>query len=66
MFENGLGVIVNYGEAVRWYRQAAKRGHAPAQDNLGLMKVRGNGLTQDYAEAVNWFRLAAEPSSTKN
>jgi len=39
---------------------AAKQGDADAQNNLGLMYVKGNGVPQDYAEAAKWFRKAAE------
>jgi len=45
------------GEAVRWYRQAAAQGYAPAQYNLGLMYERGEG--GDYVEAYMWLSLAA-------
>jgi FOG: TPR repeat, SEL1 subfamily len=39
---------------------AAKQGDADAQNNLGLMYIKGNGVPQDYAEAAKWFRKAAE------
>jgi TPR repeat protein len=47
-------------DAERWYRRAAERGFAEAQNNLGLMYVLGRGVPQDDAEAVKWFRRAAE------
>ena len=50
----------NYAEAVKWFRKAAKRGHAMAQNNLGKCYNNGQGIEQDYAEAVKWFRKAAE------
>ena len=34
MFENGLGVALDYAEAVRWYRLAAAQGDADAIANL--------------------------------
>ena len=39
---------------------AAKQGEAEAQNDLGLMYVKGNGVPQDYTEAVKWFRKAVE------
>lgn len=39
---------------------AAKQGDVEAQNNLGLMYVKGKGVPQDYAEAAKWFRKAAE------
>ena len=40
--------------------QAAERGNAQAQNNLGLMYETGRGVRQDDAEAVRWYRQAAE------
>ena len=46
--------------AEKWYRKAAERGFAEAQNNLGVMYVLGRGVTKDDAEAVKWFRKAAK------
>ena len=46
--DNGLGVVQDYNEAVKWYRLAAEQGVAPAQFNLGKMYYRGKGVAQDY------------------
>jgi uncharacterized protein len=45
---------------VKWFREAADRGHAQAQCSLGFRYSKGKGLAQDYAEAVKWYRKAAE------
>jgi TPR repeat protein len=45
---------------MKWFRLAAKQGHAFAQNSLGAMFHGGHGVAQDYAEAMKWFRLAAE------
>jgi uncharacterized protein len=50
----------DYAGAVRAYRWAAVQGDANAQNNLGVLHVRGRGFPQDYAEGVKWFRRAAE------
>lgn len=47
-------------EVVKWWRQEAELGHAPAQYNLGVMYARGDGVEKDAAEAVSWYRRAAE------
>ena len=60
MYDYGEGVLQDYAEAVKWFLRAAKRGHADAQNNLGLMYDYGEGVPQDYAEAVKWYRRAAE------
>lgn len=47
-------------EAARAYRQAAGRGDAAAQFNLGVCYRRGAGVAADAVQAVRWFREAAE------
>ena len=47
-------------QSVLLYRNAAERGHAPAQFKLGSMYDDGNVVTQDYEEAASWYRKAAE------
>ena len=39
---------------------AAERGDVVAQNNLGLMYLRGDGVPKDLKEAAKWFRKAAE------
>jgi uncharacterized protein len=50
----------DYRQAVVWFREAAKRGNANAQEDLGWMYYTGTGLPLDYSEAAKWVRLAAE------
>ncbi len=45
--------------ATRLYRQAAKKGYAPAQNNLGEMYVKGQGVASNLNYAAELFRLAA-------
>ena len=52
-------------EAVRQLRQAAERGDAEAQNNLGVSYDHGDGIAKDDAEAVRWYRLAAEQGHAK-
>ena len=56
----GNTVPKNLGEAAKWFRIAAKNGHAGAQYNLGIMAFLGQGMTKDYAKAAKWFRMAGE------
>jgi hypothetical protein len=63
-----LGSNIYYGgtnmaEAVEWFRQAAARGYAPAEFQLGLMHDFGFGVTADGAQALEWYRKAAEHGS---
>ena len=55
MYASGMGVPLDYQEAVRWYRLAAEQGNAEAQHNLGLKYEYGDGVPQDYQEAVRWY-----------
>ena len=45
--------------AAKWYRMAADKGVASAQNNLGVMYAGGQGVLQDYVQAYMWFTLAA-------
>jgi TPR repeat protein len=58
--DKGLGVPVDYDEAVKWYLKAAAQGAAYAQNNLGVMYAMGQGVPQDYQEAFKWYKKAAE------
>ena len=46
-------------EAAKWYARAAEQGHAGAQNELGVMYLRGDGVYRNTGEAAKWFRLAA-------
>jgi TPR repeat protein len=59
MYQNGLGVIVDYPEALRWYKKAADLGNSSAMYNLGTMYEQGLGVEKDAAEARKWFDKAA-------
>ena len=47
-------------QAARWYKQAADRGFARAQYNLGLLLEDGRGVTKNEAAAAGYYRAAAE------
>ncbi|WP_304523539.1 tetratricopeptide repeat protein [Cyanobium sp. Copco_Reservoir_LC18] len=60
-FESGSSISKDSNaEKVKRYRNAAEKGDAIAQFNLGVMYANGRGLEQDYAEAVKWYRKAAD------
>jgi hypothetical protein len=50
----------DYQAAMREFKQAAERGDAQAQVNLGNLYMKGLGVEQDYAAAGHWYRQAAE------
>lgn len=52
-------------KAVTWYRMAAEKGNAKAQNNLGMAYVKGQGVAHDDKEGFNWLRKAAEQGHVK-
>jgi hypothetical protein len=59
MLHAGRGVESDLKEAVTWYRQAGKQGHAAAQYTLARLFLHGEGVEADEEEAAKWFKLAA-------
>lgn len=60
LYEDGLVLGRDYGEAVYWYRSAAEQGYPGAQTNLGIMYARGRGVAASRRTAVEWFQRAAK------
>lgn len=58
--EWGEGRPQDLARAAWYYRRAALRGLAEAQEALAFMYATGQGVTRDEAMAVEWFRLAAD------
>jgi TPR repeat protein len=50
----------NKVQGVRYYRLAAKEGHADAQSNLGYGYSKGKGVAQYLVKGIRYYRLAAE------
>ena len=50
----------DFKAALKKLKPLAEKGHAKAQNKLGVMYVNGLEVTQDYKEAVKWYHLAAE------
>ena len=49
-----------YKQAAPLYLEAAKQGHARAQNGLGWLYEYGKGVKQDYTQASKWYRQSAE------
>jgi len=60
LYEDGLVLPRDFGEAVYWYRSAAEQGYPGAQTNLGLMYARGRGVSSSRRTAILWFQRAAK------
>lgn len=59
IYELGLGVPQDFGQAGGWFRQAAEQGEAEAQHNLGLLYGKGRCVPKDMVTAHMWVSLAA-------
>lgn len=51
-------------EAAVWFRQAAEKGDARAQYQLGIMYSNGQGVSPDNVEAYMWLDLASQGKAT--
>lgn len=47
-------------ESIAWYRRAAEKGNAEAQNHLGIVLWLGEGVEVDQKQANQWFRRAAD------
>jgi TPR repeat protein len=61
LWARGVGVDgPNYAEALRWWKEGARRGYSLSMNNIGLLYANGNGVKQSYEEAYKWWEMAAE------
>ena len=61
---NGIGVLRNRAEGIKWYRKAAEQGNPEAQIRLGRCYLKGVGVPYDSAEGIKWYRKAAEQGNS--
>lgn len=57
--QHGNGMTKNAKTAVYWYERAAQQNIAPAQLNLGIMYLKGEGVKADMAQGRKWLEKAA-------
>lgn len=50
----------DYNTALKWYRQSANQGYAPAQAGVGIMYHNGLSVSRSYESAAEWYRKAIE------
>jgi PQQ-dependent catabolism-associated CXXCW motif protein len=57
----GQGVPRDYGQALEWYKKAARLGNAYAMNHIGFAIDEGLGISPaDPVEAFKWYRAAAD------
>lgn len=59
-YQEGIGVVKNDYEAIKWYKESARQGNANAQYNLGNCYLNGIGVKENYDEANKWFEKSAK------
>jgi putative methionine-R-sulfoxide reductase with GAF domain len=57
-YASGEGVKQDNHEALRWFGQAAERGHVRAQSKVAACYWSGKGAPRDYSKAYFWALLA--------
>lgn len=58
MYRSGLGVEMDYLQAVYWYEKAASHSYGVAQSHLGEMYENGLGVDRDLSIAKSWYQIA--------
>jgi len=61
----GNGMDKDPIRAGMWFRMAAERGHAGAQNALASLYCDGNGISTNYNEAKSWFVKSAESGNSQ-
>jgi TPR repeat protein len=59
-YRQGLGIDVDYQEALRLFKSAAQKGNPWAHNNLGNMYRLGQGVPTDLNEAAKNYRIASD------
>ena len=55
----GIGVEIDYKEAMRLFKISAETGNQYAQANIGLMYSEGLGVKQDFKMSAKWLKKSA-------
>lgn len=59
LYDSGLGVTQDYGQAMAWYKRAASAGSAAGAFNVGVLYDSGLGVAKDAKQAASWYGRAA-------
>ncbi len=61
-YDEAMAVLTDgdYTAAYRTFKRLAKRDHAEAQFQLGMLYLYGRGTEQDIQQGVAWLKQAAE------
>lgn len=59
-YAEGVSVPKSLGQALKWFKEGAKRGDSSSMRNLGIMFEHGLEVTTDPLKAQGWYIAAAE------
>ena len=59
MHHLGIGGGVNIRQAARWYKLSARKCHALAQAEFGMLLLQGEGISRNPVEGLMWLSLAS-------
>ncbi|MCR5870181.1 MULTISPECIES: tetratricopeptide repeat protein [unclassified Sphingomonas] len=63
LFSEGRGNLPrDYGQALRWFLETARRGNPVGAMQIGFYYEKGLGTPVNRAEALRWFKIAGFPS----
>lgn len=63
IFSEGRGNVPrDYGEALRWFLETARRGNPVGAMQIGFYYEKGLGTPVNRTEALKWFKIAGFPS----
>ncbi len=63
LYERGTGVLQDFKEALRWYRQASRLGDGDSMSELARMIEEGKGTPKNMIQAYVWYNLSVEKAA---
>lgn len=64
LYFSGNGIVQEYAQALKWYREAAEKGDVISQQSIGMMYDLGKGVVQDNIRAHMWYNIASANGDT--
>lgn len=64
IYQIGMKYFINkdYINAIKYFQEAGRKGHAKAYQMIGVMHIQGKGVEKNLIEANKWFKLSHKAS----
>src|SRR5258708_6436328 len=62
---DGIQLVRDPDEAMKWIKRAAEKGWAAAEHNLAWRYAHGDGMDKDRDQAIAWYQKAADQGFVK-